>query len=179
MIKISSLILILYLPFSALGQNTLNIKEKIKQGVDFPELRLINTEFNNETLKTPRGEYTFVDFWFSSCCPYLEQLPALKEIYKNYKTKGFNIIGISTAVTKNAQTHWKKRIIENDISWKNYLNENAVPATNEKISQCPTNFLIDKDGKVMRINISLEDLRRFLAIHLPDNPGMFYDRVKF
>ncbi|KAF2329090.1 TlpA family protein disulfide reductase [Flavobacterium daemonense] len=137
----------------------------IKENKKFPDLHLKNTDLKEDVLKIPNAEFTLIDFWFSRCRPCLEQMPLLKEIYSNYNSKGFNILGISTDKTVNLEI-WKKRIIEKEIPWQNYLDENAVLATNEKIFSYPTNFLLDKNGKVLKKNINPVDLQKFLKENL-------------
>lgn len=138
---------------------------KIHDKKKFPEFLLKNVDLNSEKMTIPKGKYILIDFWFSRCRPCLEQVPMLKSIYNKYNSKGFTIIGISTDKTENIEL-WKKRIVEKDISWKNYLDENAVIATQQKIFTFPTNFLLDKDGKVIRKNISSEELEKILEQNL-------------
>lgn len=142
-------------------------KITIREDKKFPKLSLKNLDLNEDILTIPNAEYTLIDFWFSRCRPCLEQIPAMKVIYNNYNSRGFNIIGISTDKTLNIEI-WKKRIVEKEIPWKNYLDENAILATNEKIFSFPTNFLLDKNGKILKKNIKIEDLEIFLKENLKE-----------
>jgi thiol-disulfide isomerase/thioredoxin len=135
---------------------------KIKENNKFPELDLKNVDLNQEKLILPKAEYTLIDYWFSRCKPCLEQLPSLIEIYNKNKNKGFNVIGISVDQTENVILFWQKRIIENGIPWKNYLDENGTIATQEKIISFPSNFLLNNKGEVIKKNVSLEELEKLL-----------------
>lgn len=137
----------------------------IKEGGKFPELPLKDSDLKLGILRIPKAEYTLIDFWFSRCRPCLEQLPLLKEMYADYNSKGFNIVGISTDKTANAEI-WRKRIVEKEIPWQNYLDENAVLAAKEKIFSYPTNFLLDKKGRILKKNISPQELEKFLKENL-------------
>ncbi|OIV40459.1 TlpA family protein disulfide reductase [Flavobacterium johnsoniae] len=151
----------LWLTLNAELKNTL-----IRKGRKFPEMSLQNTSLKTEILNIPDSKYTLIEFWFSRCRPCLEQLPSLKKIYNRYYAKSFNIIAISTDKTQNVVPYWQKRIVEYEIPWKNYLDENAVIAAREKIISFPTNFLIDKDHNVIKKNITPEDLEKFLSENL-------------
>ncbi len=141
----------------------INIKEESK----FPALLLKNTDLINEKIYLPNSKYTLIDFWFSRCKPCLEQIPQLKKIYKKYKDKGLNIISISTDKTINIEI-WKKRILEYEIHWKNYLDENAEIAKSENIKIFPTLFLLDNTGNLIKRGITIEELENFLNINIPE-----------
>src|SRR5690606_29268792 len=104
----------------------------IRDNQKFPLLNLKNFSLENEQLELPKAKYTFIDFWFSRCRPCLEQMPHVISLYDQHHAKGFNVMGISTDKTANIDL-WKKRIIEKNIPWKNYLDENALEASKEKI----------------------------------------------
>jgi thiol-disulfide isomerase/thioredoxin len=135
---------------------------KIKENQKFPEIELQNTDLKKETFTLTESEYTLVDFWFSRCRPCLEQVPQLKKIYESYKNKGFNIIAISVDRSENIEL-WNKRIIEKEIPWKNYLDENGEISLSEKIISYPTNYLLDKNGIIIQRNIELDELEKLLS----------------
>lgn len=135
-------------------------KIKIKPFEKFPELELKNKNLETTNVIIPKNKYVLIDFWFSRCKPCLEQVPALKEIFENNKDN-FEIIGISTDRTENIEI-WKKRIIEKEITWQNYLDENGVFSLSEKINTFPTNYLLDKNGYIIKKNIGLEELKIIL-----------------
>ncbi len=137
---------------------------RIKGGCKFPELFLKNKNSQVVQLNI-KSKYTLVDYWFSRCKPCLKQFPKLKEMFSEYKNKGFNIISISTDRTVDVEL-WKKRIDENELDWDQYLDENGKEAFTDKIISFPTNFLIDEKGNVIQKNISLEELEILLKENL-------------
>ena len=141
-------------------------KIRIRDGEKFPELILKDINLNSEKVILPEQKIILIDFWFSRCKPCLVQLPRLKEIYEKFAfTNKFDVVGISTDKTVNIDL-WKTRIGENNLKWKNYLDENAFESNNEKITKFPTNFLLDINGVVIKKNISLYDLEEFLNENL-------------
>ncbi len=142
-------------------------KISIKTNVKFPELLLQNIDLKPEVLVFPNNKFTLIDMWFSGCAPCLEQIPALKEIYNRYGSSGFNIIGISVDQTRFLDL-WKKKIFEKEIPWKQYLDENAVIASKEKIISFPTNFLLNEKGEVIRKNVEPGELDKFLFENLKE-----------
>lgn len=145
-----------------LDLNNIQIRENQK----FPEKFILKDSLNNVIIfNLPKSKYILIDFWFSRCKPCLEKIPYLVEIFKKYESKQFNIVSISVDKTKDIDL-WNKRIIEKQIPWINYLDENGVFSTIEKINSFPTNYLLDENGKVIKKNIELEELIKFLNENL-------------
>jgi thiol-disulfide isomerase/thioredoxin len=134
---------------------------RIKMHEIFPDLPLQNTHLQSVVLKIPNAKFTLIDFWFSRCKPCLEQLPSIINVYEKYNSKGFNVIGISTDKTKDIEI-WNQRIIERQIPWANYLDENSKECLIERINMFPTNFLLDQNGKVIQKDIQPDELEKFL-----------------
>ncbi|GGK10953.1 hypothetical protein GCM10007962_01300 [Yeosuana aromativorans] len=123
-------------------------------------------EIDHKTILNSKNEkYFLIDFWFSNCVPCLEEFPKLKKIYKKYKSRGFEIIGISTDQTKYIE-NWKRVIDEKQLLWTQYLDENGIEAKKYNINYFPTNFLLDAEGKILRRNIKPSQLEEFLISKL-------------
>jgi thiol-disulfide isomerase/thioredoxin len=92
-----------------------------------------------------RGKYVWIDFWASWCAPCKKAFPHMKEIYAAYKSRGFEILGISTDAKIEP---WLKILPELKNPWpqvwddKNVMSQFAVTAF-------PTSFLIDPNGVIL------------------------------
>lgn len=110
-------------------------------------------------------KYTLIDFWFSYCKPCIDDMPKYKQIYERHKAKGFEYIGISTDRTQDI-SNWKKVIAKNGLVWQNLLDENGVIAKEYNINKFPTTFLVDPEGKILKKDITPEELEGFLQDNL-------------
>jgi len=134
---------------------------RINKGNKFPKLNLKNLQHQSEILTIHKAEYILVYYWFSNCKPCLESFPHILNLYKKYKSKGFEIVSISVDRTSRI-SNWEKVIKEYELTWKNLLDENGKEAKKDKITTFPTTFLLDSDGKVLEKNITIGDLEEIL-----------------
>lgn len=137
----------------------------IKEYEKFPDIDLKTNALSQVKLNTYKAKFTLIDFWFSRCKPCLKDIQDLKILYEKYKSKGFEIVGISTDKNEDIDL-WQNRIIEYKIPWMQYLDENGIEASKLSISYFPTVFLLDNKGRVIKKDITLVDLDLFLKEHL-------------
>ncbi|NKI24938.1 TlpA family protein disulfide reductase [Arenibacter sp. 6A1] len=131
----------------------------------FPELDLKTVDLDLMTMILPKAKYTLVDFWFSRCKPCLEAFPKIKELYGRFRDRGFEIVSISVDKVEYIPK-WQERIVERELNWPQYLDENGGIAEKNKIVSYPTTFLLDEKGIVIEKNLPLEDLERLLENNL-------------
>jgi peroxiredoxin len=105
-----------------------------------------------------KGKYVLVDFWASWCVPCRKGNPHLKELYTQYKDKGFEVIGVSDDDRDNDA--WKKAVAKDGLPWRHVLRGlkyDAVKGYDKStdiselfgIHSLPTQILIDPSGKII------------------------------
>lgn len=135
-------------------------------GNPFPYIQLSSIEGKAVRINfNGYATYTLLDFWYSNCSPCRAQFPKLKKTYSTYHDKGFEIVGIS--VDRKADLNKYVEAIKNDgLTWKQYWDVNKVVSKKLGIGVYPSNFLLDKTGKIILKNISPDDLEVFLNKNL-------------
>jgi len=115
-----------------------------------------------------RGKYVLVDFWASWCGPCRQENPNVTKVYNDYKTKNFDILGVSLDNEK-AREKWLKAIADDQLAWtqvsdlKGWQNDVAVQY---HVQAIPQNFLVDPTGKIVATNLRGDDLRATLAKYI-------------
>ncbi len=109
-----------------------------------------------------KGEYTLVEFWASWCPDCQREMPHLVKVYEKYHDKGFKILGVSIDKDK---AEWEAGIKDMHLTWQHISNlkgwEDPIAAM-YKVTSIPSNFLLDKDGKIIASNLKAEDLAKKL-----------------
>ena len=83
----------------------------------------------------------------------------MSELYKKYHNRGFEIYGISVDADKN---DWKRAVFEDGIKWMQVNDADGKVATEWKLQYIPNTYLLDKNGKVVAINASEQQLEELL-----------------
>lgn len=115
-------------------------------------------DFTFETIKGEkmklsdfRGKFVLLDFWGTWCGPCVGEIPNLKNAYKEFKDKGFEIISISSDKMNGGKDseYLKKFTGEKEMVWNHVLDSGDIHKI-YKIMHWPTLYLVDKDGKIIR-----------------------------
>ena len=133
--------------------------EEAGEGSVAPEITLPSPEGDTLKLSSTRGSVVLLDFWASWCLPCRKESPNLVKAYNKYHNKGFQIFQVSLDKTREA---WIKGIKDDQLgSWIHvsdvkYWNSVVVPLY--KIESIPTNYLLDKEGRIIASNLRGEQL---------------------
>lgn len=137
---------------AAEAREELAARKATQPGAEAPDFTLNDPDGNPVTLSSLRGQYVIVDFWASWCKPCRAGMPAMKELYRKYHSKGLEIIGVSDDTDHNA---WKNAIAQDQTPWIHVVDEFPVENRPARVGllygvhYIPSYFLLDKEGKVI------------------------------
>jgi len=136
------------------------------EGVEAPDFEQADANGKMVKLSDFRGKYVLIDFWASWCVPCRKENPNVVNAYEKFKSKNFEIIGVSL---DNNKENWLKAIQDDGLGWVNLSDlkgwKNEV-AQQYAINAVPSNLLISPEGKILAKNLRGEDLQKFLDENL-------------
>jgi thiol-disulfide isomerase/thioredoxin len=129
----------------------LKMEAHLEEGLIAPDFNLKSENGQQINAKDLLGKHTVLDFWGSWCAPCIAGMPKMKEYFQKYGDK-INFIGIAC---KDEEVNWRSAIIENQLSWSQYLNSSQKEDLTHKfqINAFPTKIIIDPDGNILKIFI--------------------------
>ena len=99
-----------------------------------------------------------IDFWATWCPPCRKEIPGFINLYKKYKDKGVEIIGISLDKDMDKLESF---IDENNINYTVLVGNKEVADAFGGIQGIPTTFIIDKNGNVEFKQVGLAPEKKF------------------
>ncbi|GGF09475.1 Thiol-disulfide isomerase or thioredoxin [Chishuiella changwenlii] len=119
-----------------------------KVGVKVPNITFEKSVNGKKSLYDIKANQKLIIFWASWCPACQQEMPYVKEFYKDFKAKGGEIVAISLDYDQSEFAKATK-----DFSWYNYtdLLKWDSPIVEEfGIESTPTLLLIDKDNKLIK-----------------------------
>ncbi len=101
-----------------------------------------------------KGKYVLVDFWASWCGPCCREMPNVVEAYNKYKSKGFEIVGVSLDQKKEP---WLAAVERMNMTWPQLSDLKAwkcEAAALYGVQAIPSNILFDKEGKIIATDLT-------------------------
>ncbi|WP_316794273.1 TlpA disulfide reductase family protein [Pedobacter frigoris] len=123
---------------------------ELAMGKRMPDFKISSPEGTTQSVLdiASKSDYTLIDFWASWCGPCRDAIPKIKEVYEAYRSKGFNVLGIST---DKSETAWKKAMAQENLKWDNGIDNIDLAELNIfGLAAIPGYILLDKDGVVIQ-----------------------------
>ncbi|MGL5691645.1 MAG: thioredoxin-like domain-containing protein [Bacteroidales bacterium] len=145
--------------------NLLDVLTNTAEGKQYTDFSMPSIKGDTISLSdiVPDNKLTLVDFWATWCAPCRAEIPNIKEIYRDYKSKGLEIVGVSL---DKEDTRWKNYVNENELNWV-HMSElkhwNSAAGRIYGINSIPHVILIDQKGTIVSRGLHGKALREKIA----------------
>lgn len=95
------------------------------------------------------GCTTLIEFWASWCNPCRAEIPHMRNTYRKYHPKGFNIVSIS--IDSNPK-NWQQALEEEKMPWGQLIDNTQTAFKSYNLTAVPSSILVDDKGKIININ---------------------------
>ncbi|MDX1942379.1 MAG: TlpA disulfide reductase family protein [Saprospiraceae bacterium] len=148
-------------------------QRELEIGKPAPEFNSTTIGGGNLTLSNLHGTYILLYFWATDCESCRAEHSALMDVYQQFQDasfengQDFNIVGI--ALHSN-ESNYRQIIREDKLRIIHHILDNsptknafdAPLATLYKIKQIPARILLDGNGTILGVNLTLEELKQLL-----------------
>ncbi|MFA7686702.1 MAG: TlpA disulfide reductase family protein [Moheibacter sp.] len=140
-------------------KSTLTAHNNVAPGKKVPNITFKQPVKGFNSLYDVKSEKKILIFWASWCPACNDEMPFIKEYYRNFKAEGGEIISISLDFDKTSFENATR-----DFEWLNYTELMRWDTTGVKefgITSTPTLFLLDKDNKLIKKATHISELVEF------------------
>ncbi len=127
------------------------IVKNLVKGSPSPAFDYENINGGKTSLESLKGKFVYVDVWATWCGPCIGEIPALKEVEKEYHGKNIEFVSISIDDIKDREK-WKKTVADKELKGIQLFADNDWSSDFVKkyaIDGIPRFILIDTEGKIV------------------------------
>lgn len=138
------------------------IQAQPRQGMEAFEIALPSVNGDTIRLSSLKGKVVLLDFWASWCGPCRSSNKLLTKLYPKYKDKGFEIFAVSV---DNEKKDWQNAIKKDKVTWLQVNTPGGwdnPTALQWRVEALPTSYLIDKNGKLIAMDLEGKELEKAL-----------------
>jgi thiol-disulfide isomerase/thioredoxin len=133
----------------AWSQSKINFKvipilQPMKDAAPTPDFSLTNAEGKKISLKDFRGKTLFLNFWATWCEPCREEMPAMENLYQEYKNNNFIVLAVNVKDRRQEALAFVKEL---KLTYPIAFDPNAEVASLYGAWGLPTTYIIGPKGE--------------------------------
>ena len=115
-------------------------------------------------LSEQRGKAVVINFWYPSCPPCRDEMPAFQEVWEEYQGRNVRIIGLFVPQGFDTEVEARQFVDELELTFDFATDVRAMVAQEYAVQFFPTTYFIDQAGRVHIMEISRMDYDRLTDV---------------
>ena len=130
----------------------------VEAGMPAPSVSLAALEAGSPlSMASLKGSVVYVDFWASWCVPCRLSMPALDDLYRRNKSRGFTVVGVN----KDASVADARRFLAKvPVTFALAQDPADAAARGFDVKAMPSGYLVDRKGVVRHVHRGFTDETR-------------------
>ena len=133
-------------------------------GAVAPDFSLTLFSGDDFRLSEQRGRVVVVNFWYPSCPPCRDEMPAFQDVWEQYQGRRVRFVGLFVPQGFDTEVEARRFVDELGLTFDFATDVRARVAGEYAVQYFPTTYFIDRAGRVDRMEISRMDAARLADI---------------
>jgi peroxiredoxin len=142
------------------SSSTATAAKDSKERKPAPEFTLTDANGTSVKLSDYRGKVVLLNFWATWCGPCALEIPWFIEFQQEYKSRGFEVVGIS--MDDEGWAAIKPYVAEHKLNYRVLLGNDSVSDLYGGVDALPTSFVIDREGRIASVHVGLAGKNEYL-----------------
>ena len=109
-------------------------------------------------LSEQRGKAVVINFWYPSCPPCRDEMPAFQEVWEEHQGRDVRFIGLFVPQGFDTEVEARQFVDEFGLTFDFATDVRAMVAQEYAVQFFPTTYFIDQAGRIHKIEISRMDV---------------------
>jgi len=121
-----------------------------RQGFVAPDFSLQTLEGETIRLSELRGRPLIINIWASWCLPCEAEMPALQNVYDEYRDEGFTVLAVN-ATSQDSRADAEAFVREYGLTFPILLDTEGRVVRLYQVSAFPSSYFVGPDGKIREV----------------------------
>ena len=117
-----------------------------------PDFTLPDHNGTEVTLSDFQGQAVLVNVWASWCSPCRQEMPAMQQIYQEYRERGFTILAVN-ATNQDNRADAEAFVAEMGLTFPILYDRDGLVSDLYQVRALPSSFFILPDGSIQEVVI--------------------------
>jgi len=119
-----------------------------KKGFVAPDFELEALDGRTIVLSELRGQVVLINFWATWCPPCRAEMPAIEQVYEQYRDKGFEVLAVNL---QEQDAQMSTFVEEQGLTFPVLADRDSSVSNTYQVTSIPTTVFVDRSGVIEEI----------------------------